>query len=94
MRTIARPMAWALLLGAQLAAVGSARAEIEYPYCQGANGGYGSGFITCGFATMAQCRETILGMGGWCQVNPHLRAERAPVSEVRPRRGGRRQSGS
>ena len=93
MRTIARPMAWAMLLGAQLAAVGSARAEIEYPYCQGANGGYGSGFITCGFVTMAQCREAISGMGGWCQVNPFFRAERAPVSEAERRRA-RRQPGS
>jgi hypothetical protein len=94
MRTIAHRTAWAILLGAQLAAVGSGRAETEYPYCQGANGGYGSGFVTCGFATMAQCRETILGMGGWCQVNPQFRVERAPASEARPRRGGRRQSGS
>jgi len=75
-------MAWAMLLSAQLAAMGSARAEIEQPYCQGANGGYGSGFVTCGFATMAQCRETILGMGGWCQVNPHFR-ERAPARDAR-----------
>jgi hypothetical protein len=75
-------------------AAGGERAEIEYPYCQGVNGGYGSGFVTCGFTTMAQCRETILGMGAWCQANPNYVATPAPVTEGRPRRDGRRQSGS
>jgi hypothetical protein len=75
-----------------LAMDGGARAEIEYPYCLGANGGYGAGFVTCGFTTMAQCRESVLGMGGWCQANPHYRP--APVTEGRPRRSSRRQSGS
>jgi Protein of unknown function (DUF3551) len=27
--------------------------------------------VSCGFATMAQCRETMMGMGGWCQPNPY-----------------------
>lgn len=84
----------AMIFGAQLLAAGGARAEIEYPYCHGVNGGYGSGFVSCGFTTMAQCRETILGMGGWCQANPHYFARPAPVTDGRPRRGGRRQSGS
>jgi hypothetical protein len=74
---------------AQLGAAGGARAEIEYPYCHGVNGGYGSGFVSCGFTTMAQCRETILGMGGWCQVNPHYAAKHAPATERRSRRAGR-----
>jgi hypothetical protein len=83
----------AMSFAAQLVTAGGARAEIEYPYCYGANGGYGAGLVSCGFTTMAQCRETILGMGGWCQVNPHYAAQRTPATERRPQRG-RRQSGS
>ena len=78
---------------ALLAASGGARAEIEYPYCIGVNGGYGSGFMTCGFTTMEQCQETVRGMGGWCQVNPYYSAR--PAADTRTRRGtSRRPPGS
>jgi Protein of unknown function (DUF3551) len=83
-----------MIFGAQLLAAAGARAEIEYPYCHEVNGGYGSGFVSCGFTTMAQCRETVLGMGGWCLANPYYVAGRAPATEERPRRGSRRQPGS
>ena len=80
---------------ASLIAITGARAEIEYPYCVGVNGGYGSGFESCGFATMAQCRETVLGMGGWCYVNPRYSGRHEPATDGRVRRGApRRPAGS
>jgi hypothetical protein len=84
----------AMTAGAQLLAPGMVRAEIEYPYCLAQHGGYGAGLVSCGFATMAQCRETALGIGGSCQANPYHAARPTPVTEARPRRSGRRQSGS
>ena len=84
----------AMAVGAQLLAAGMARAEIESPYCLAQHGGYGAGLVSCGFATLAQCRETLLGIGGSCQANPYYVARPTPVTEARPRRSGRRQSGS
>jgi uncharacterized protein DUF3551 len=77
-------------LVASLFAVTGARAEIDYPYCIGVNGGYGSGFESCGFTTMAQCRETVLGMGGWCYANPRYSVRREPAADGRSRRGASR----
>jgi hypothetical protein len=70
-----------------LLAGGDARAETEYPFCQGRQG-----FISCGYATLAQCRETVAGDGGWCQANPYYTARQAPTGELGPRRRGGRQS--
>jgi hypothetical protein len=93
MRAIAKfGTAIAIGVAVQLIAATGSRAEIEYPYCQGVGGGRGAGFVSCGFASMAQCRETMMGMGGWCQLNPYYVA--GPATETRARRGTRRQSGS
>jgi Protein of unknown function (DUF3551) len=40
---------------------------IEYPWCA-QYGGKGGG-RNCGFTTIAQCRATITGMGGFCEPN-------------------------
>jgi hypothetical protein len=41
----------------------------EYPWCaQYAGGPSGSG-RNCGFATLAQCMQTVHGMGGFCEPN-------------------------
>jgi Protein of unknown function (DUF3551) len=69
-----------------LLAGSDARAETEYPYCQGRQG-----FISCGYATLAQCRETVSGDGGWCQANPYYMARQAPAGEDRSGRRSRRQ---
>ena len=46
-----------------------ASAEIYYPWCAR----YGSdmgGASNCGFSTYEQCRATVSGVGGFCEVNP------------------------
>jgi hypothetical protein len=41
----------------------------EYKWCA-YYGLFGSAATNCGFDTLAQCRATISGIGGTCQVNP------------------------
>jgi Protein of unknown function (DUF3551) len=49
----------------------TARAEIEYPWCANYSGGAdGGGGSNCGFISYEQCKETIWGMGGFCDPNP------------------------
>jgi len=43
-----------------------ARAEVQYPWCAQLAGEDGDGGINCGFVTLAQCRATISGIGGYC----------------------------
>jgi Protein of unknown function (DUF3551) len=42
----------------------------EYPYCA-MRGGRGSS-ENCGYASLAQCRATVQGAGGYCQPNPRF----------------------
>jgi hypothetical protein len=58
--------AFILSLGA-----GSAKAEIEYPWCA-AYTGPARGVVTCGFVTWEQCQATVHGVGGFCQMNPRF----------------------
>ena len=56
---------------------------IEYPWCAQYGGGeYGGGGTNCGFSTIEQCRATISGMGGFCQLNPfypdYIASQRQP----------------
>lgn len=51
-----------------------ARAEIQYPWCAEYSGDDGSGGTNCGFTTLAQCRATVSGIGGWCYENPSYNA--------------------
>ena len=46
-----------------------ARAEIEYPWCAQYSGGEDGGGRNCGFSTLEQCRETVSGIGGFCELN-------------------------
>lgn len=46
------------------------KAEIQYPWCAQYSGVDGDGGVNCGFVTLAQCRATISGIGGWCYENP------------------------
>jgi Protein of unknown function (DUF3551) len=51
--------------------VSPARADIEYPWCAQYGGGRnGLGATNCGFVTLAQCRATVSGVGGFCLQNP------------------------
>ena len=56
----------------------------DYPYCA-MRGGRGAS-ENCGYATLAQCRATVSGAGGFCQVNPRFFAAYGPVDESAPRR--------
>ena len=51
------------------------------PWCAVYGGGSdGGGGTNCGFFTLQQCRETIAGMGGFCEPNPfyHEPAQKKP----------------
>jgi len=39
-----------------------------YPWCA-VYGGRGGGGTNCGFLTLAQCRATVSGIGGFCEPN-------------------------
>jgi hypothetical protein len=52
------------------------KAEIQYPWCAQYSGDDGDGGVNCGFVTLAQCRATISGIGGWCYENPAYPAAR------------------
>lgn len=41
-----------------------------YKYCAVYASGYAGGGTNCGFVTLAQCRDTISGVGGTCSPNP------------------------
>jgi hypothetical protein len=61
-----------------------ARAEIEYPWCAQYGGGReGLGATNCGFVTLAQCRATVSGVGGYCMQNPMYPAAPNPQSRRR-----------
>ena len=57
----------AILLPLALAA--PTQAQI-YPWCAVYSGGMGGGGTNCGFSTLAQCRATISGIGGFWEPNP------------------------
>jgi Protein of unknown function (DUF3551) len=45
--------------------------HIEYPWCANYSGGSdGGGGSNCGFTSYEQCKETVWGMGGFCDPNP------------------------
>jgi Protein of unknown function (DUF3551) len=57
----------------------------DYPYCA-MRGGRGSS-ETCGFTSLAQCRVTVSGTGGYCQANPRFFAAYRVLDEYgAPRR--------
>lgn len=89
MRMHGRLWAAATATLALLSSVDWAQAEVTYPYCamRGGRGGYEN----CGFTSFAQCRETVRGAGGWCQINPQYGAAGyadAPPRRAKPRRYG------
>jgi len=50
----------------------------NYPWCAYYGGAPGSGGENCGFSTLAQCRATVSGIGGFCAHNTQYRGRRAP----------------
>jgi hypothetical protein len=66
-------------------AVDTANAAVNYPWC--AHYMMQSGPNSCGFATLEQCRATVSGIGGFCDVNPFFVP--ATPATLRPRRNRR-----
>jgi hypothetical protein len=63
----------------------SARAAIEYPWCA-QYGGEDGGGRNCGFSTLTQCRETISGMGGFCEPNLFYPGSASDTSQSKRKR--------
>ena len=64
-------MRYYVLIGVLIALAGSAdraKAAIIYPWC--AHYMMPNAPSNCGFATFEQCRLTVAGIGGTCQLNP------------------------
>ncbi len=67
LKPIAATLAAASLIAA-FTAPSPVRAEIRYPWCAQYSGRNAS--TNCGFVTIAQCRTTVSGVGGYCYENP------------------------
>ena len=77
-----------LLLAAllPLAAPSAQANEPQPPWCAVYGGGSdGGGGTNCGFFTLQQCRETISGMGGFCEPNPFYNESPARKPGLRKR---------
>ena len=62
------PIALAALAAFAMLALASPATAIEYPWCAQYNGEDGGG-RNCGFVSLAQCMDTVRGMGGFCEPN-------------------------
>ena len=65
-----------LLVGAFAFKPTPAKAEIQYPWCLRVY--LGDGGDNCSFDTFEQCRESLMGNGGFCLTNFRYKAEPAP----------------
>jgi hypothetical protein len=64
-------------------------AAAEYPWCAQYSGEDSGGGRNCGFVSLAQCQETIRGMGGMCEVNLfYTGAVERPAKRARKRHDG------
>jgi hypothetical protein len=69
------------LAASTLFAPGNARAE-NYPWCAVLS--VGDAAYNCGFTTLEQCRATVSGVGGFCEVNRFTdEPVRAPAKRMR-----------
>jgi len=59
---------------------GAASAQSPYAYCAVSRGVEGN-YEDCSFATLADCREELKGLGGFCQLNPRY----VPPPQLRDR---------
>ena len=83
-----RNLVWLVALSvlALLPGTRPAAAEVLYPWCA-QYGGWDGGGRNCGFSTYEQCRATVSGVGGYCEVNPMYRPmAEAPSASRRHRR--------
>jgi hypothetical protein len=59
----------ALAAAGLLTSTAASNAEITYPWCAQ----YMRDGRNCGFSTYEQCRATVSGIGGYCEVNAMYR---------------------
>jgi hypothetical protein len=71
-----------ILLLTSAASFDTAKAD-PYPWCAQYTGALG-GSSNCYFMTIAQCRATVSGLGGFCTQNPYYSGP--PVQSQTPRR--------
>lgn len=65
-------------------ATGNAHAD-SYKWCAVLN--VGDAAYNCGFVTLEQCRASVSGVGGFCELNPfYSEPGRKPEKTMRPRR--------
>jgi hypothetical protein len=64
------------LAGAALLQGGSASAQSRYepPWCAMIPAFQSTPMQDCSYYTLEQCRQEVLGTGGWCNLNPYSRA--------------------
>ena len=72
-----------MILAIATAATVSTGAHAQKPYdpyrwCA-VYSGRGGGATNCGFITLAQCRATVSGIGGFCEPNQFYHGQQAPV---------------
>jgi len=74
------------LAASALFAPGNAQAD-PYKWCAVLN--MGDATYNCGFVTLEQCRATVSGVGGFCELNQFYNEPgRKPEKSVRTRRPG------
>jgi len=61
-------LSFAILTAVLLLGSGSSHAD-PYRWCAVYSGGDNGGGRNCGFVTLQQCRDTVSGIGGWCEPN-------------------------
>jgi len=64
-----------------LGSAAQAQRYTSYPVCA-VYGGIGSRTVSCAFNNFAQCRMTVSGRGGYCEVNPDYQPPRKRVRRV------------
>ena len=50
-------------------ALGTDAEAQNYPWCAQYSGGGIGGGTNCGFTTLQQCRDTVSGISGFCELN-------------------------
>ena len=84
--TLIAGLVMAGLAAAVAVAAGPAAAD-PYKWCAVYDSGEDGGGTNCGFVTLEQCRATISGMGGFCELNRfYTGPEQKPAKRERRRR--------
>jgi Protein of unknown function (DUF3551) len=75
-----------LAIAASLLLIGSGAEAQNYPWCSNFADGAGT---NCGFSTLAQCKDEIMGSGGYCDRNNLYEPPRSAAPAVPKMHKGR-----